>query len=785
MASKPTVEPIAPTQALVRTTPAEQIADRDTLLRLSRFLPAEVALTTESILLEWSDKQILVATVHPNPWTVQKLAQALHTIPTRISLKPLRKERFEVLYEAIYKHSAADIEHDGLVTTATQPAPNSSPNFVELEWNKIDQQHHPETERHTNAQKSRRQREQARIEVERERGLGLTIREIITEAVLRAASDVHFEPHSDGGIILVRRHGRLETLVSGIPEERYQALVHALAERAGRSASDISLRPTDAVLNFIFHNRQTDEYRRMTIRFASVPDIRGPAITLRIQGERVLDFQEIGFEREQLQIIDQACRYRQGVLLVTGPTGSGKSVTLEAIKRELARRNPDLKFCETGDPIEFPSPRRVQVEVRSRDEAKTAFRTFLRMDPDIICQGEVRDAEMAALLFEAANTGHLVLSTLHTNDAASTFNRLLDFGLPRYEIADVLRLIVAQRLVPRLCSGCAAPLDDDEKTAWINSVAEQTWPEQRLQAAQALTVAARRGLLRKRIGCDRCRTVGTGRIAVTETLFVDPEMIEEFKSGVAATQLVARAVARGMFIPFSRVAVGKVLSGQLAADAIYDLVLQSAPLLVAAQNLHAGQKETDQAKDFVDRAAQRTPPPPQDSPTEQDLHNWIDADWELIEEPPPTDTQNANEQSGWSLLELLIVIALIVIIAAFALPRLWQTQQAATEQIVRTRLTEIAAQQSVFRNLLGRARYATLTELQSTQAEGRPLVTSADVAIQGWTFFDVEPPSANTFCLGARRFTDSLSFAVTEDGRVRRCQPPQYTTASRLCPPAN
>lgn len=782
MAGKPTAEPIDVTKALVRTIPTEQIADRETLLRLSRFLPAEVALTTESILLEWDDKQILVATVHPNPWTLQRLAQALHTVPTRITLKPLRKERFEILYEAIYKQSQAEGRAD-LAATPNTPPHNPSADFAELEWTRIDQQPHAQRERTANAQKNQRRREQARIEVERERGLGLTIREIITEAVLRAASDVHFEPHPDGGLILVRRHGRLETLVSGIPEERYQALVHALAERAGRSASDVALRPTDAVLNFVFHHRQTDEYRRMTIRFASVPDIRGPAITLRIQGERVLDFEEIGFEREQLQIIDQACRYRQGVLLVTGPTGSGKSVTLEAIKRELARRNPDLKFCETGDPIEFPSPRRVQVEVRSRDEAKTAFRTFLRMDPDIICQGEVRDAEMAALLFEAANTGHLVLSTLHTNDAASTFNRLLDFGLPRYEIADVLRLIIAQRLVPRLCAGCAAPLDDDEAAAWINSVAEQTWPEQRLQAVQALSVAARRGLLRKRLGCDRCRRSGTGRLAVTETLLVDADMVEEFKSGVAATHLVARAVARGRFIPFSRVAVGKVLSGQIAADAIYDLVLQSAPLLVAAQNL--GAKETDQAKDFVDRAAQRTQPPKQDSPPEQDSHNWIDAEWELVEEPPAAAQQNVGEQSGWSLLELLIVIALIVIIAAFALPRLWQTKQASTEQIVRTRLVEIAAQQAVFRNLLGRARYATLSELQNTQAEGRPLVSAIDLSVQGWSFFDAEPPSANTFCLGARRATDSLSFAVAEDGRVRRCQPPQYTTASRLCPPAN
>lgn len=278
--------------------------------------------------------------------------------------------------------------------------------------------------------------------------------ELLHAAVLRQASDIHIEPGRDAVQVRLRVDGALE---------RYRRLARDMhAELTSRfkilSGMDIAERraPQDGRFTYEFQ----PDGQEIDIRVASLPTKHGERMTLRLLGLQIEDLTlgRLGMSDTQLTMVRHCLEHPHGLMLLTGPTGSGKTTTLYAAIRELIREK-ELNVVTVEDPIEYDIPGVAQVEVDAADKVSfgKALRSLLRHDPDVVMIGEMRDRDSADIAVKASLTGHLVLSTLHTNSAVSVITRLCDMGVERYLIAATLRLAVAQRLVRRLCSRCRRP----------------------------------------------------------------------------------------------------------------------------------------------------------------------------------------------------------------------------------------------------------------------------------------------------------------------------------------
>ncbi len=324
---------------------------------------------------------------------------------------------------------------------------------------------------------------------------------IIFESALKAnASDIHIEP--DAEVLRIRR--RIDgVLYEQLMDERRvaPALVSRLKLMAGADISEHRL-PQDGRFTLKVRGRELD------VRLATMPTQHGESVVLRLLDRDASRFRldGIGMSEELAGRFRQAIHRPHGLVLVTGPTGSGKTTTLYAALNELNR--PQTKIVTVEDPVEYRLPRVNQVQVNPRIglDFATVLRTTLRLDPDIILVGEIRDAETARIALRAALTGHLVLASLHTNDAPSTLARLVDMGMEPYLVAASVRAVLAQRLVRRLCPHCR----------------RETRPE----PAQRRWLARHDGPLPDRFfapaGCNQCNHTGyQGRIAVHELLELD------------------------------------------------------------------------------------------------------------------------------------------------------------------------------------------------------------------------------------------------------------------------
>jgi type IV pilus assembly protein PilB len=267
---------------------------------------------------------------------------------------------------------------------------------------------------------------------------------------------------------------------------------------------------------------------------SSLPSLFGEKIVLRLldKSRVVLDLQKLGFEADDLERFKRAIRTPHGMILVTGPTGSGKSTTLYGAVSEI--RSPEINIMTAEDPIEFNLPRVIQLHVRE-DIGLTftaALRSFLRQDPDVILVGEIRDSETAQIAIRAALTGHMVFSTLHTNDAPSSVIRLLDMEIAPFLVSSSLRLVVAQRLVRRICVECREPTEvSDEFLLGVGFKPEQV---RELQLYRGL-------------GCGACAQTGyRGRTAIYEVLGVTPDLQDAIVRRRSSRELAEIAIASGM-----------------------------------------------------------------------------------------------------------------------------------------------------------------------------------------------------------------------------------------------
>jgi type IV pilus assembly protein PilB len=346
---------------------------------------------------------------------------------------------------------------------------------------------------------------------------------ILTEAVRRGASDIHIEPFEHELRIRYRVDGALLEVMK--PPIRMKA---ALTSRVKiLSSLNIAERrvPQDGRLKLKMHNRVID------FRVSTLPVLFGEKIVLRIldKGNLTLDLTTFGFEPKAEADLMRAILNPYGMVLVTGPTGSGKTTTLYSALQRINTMDTNIMTAE--DPVEYNLGGINQVQVRP-DIGLTfasALRAFLRQDPNIIMIGEVRDLETGSIAIKAALTGHLVLSTLHTNDAASTITRLIDMGIEAFNVASAVNLVVAQRLVRRICTDCKAA---------------HTYTADELAT---LGPEASRLRFYKGQGCDSCSGTGyRGRAGLYEVMAMSPEIRRMILRGASVEELQRQAVTEGM-----------------------------------------------------------------------------------------------------------------------------------------------------------------------------------------------------------------------------------------------
>ena len=322
------------------------------------------------------------------------------------------------------------------------------------------------------------------------------------------ASDIHIEPRRDMGLVRFRIDGVLHQVYQ-IPMSVMTAMTSRI-KLLGRMDVIEKRRPQDGRIK-----TRTNDGQEIELRLSTLPTAFGEKLVMRIFDPEVLvrDFSELGFSSEDRTRWEQMTAKPNGIILVTGPTGSGKTTTLYSTLKQLA--TPEVNVCTIEDPIEMVEPAFNQMQIQHGIDLKfvDGLRALMRQDPDIIMVGEIRDLETANMAIQAALTGHLVLSTLHTNDAPSAITRLLDLGVAPFMINATILGVMAQRLVRTLCPACKQPypLREEENNQWEELVS----PWKTSHPAK----------LHHEVGCLECRMTGyTGRVGIYEILLMSPEI---------------------------------------------------------------------------------------------------------------------------------------------------------------------------------------------------------------------------------------------------------------------
>jgi type IV pilus assembly protein PilB len=349
---------------------------------------------------------------------------------------------------------------------------------------------------------------------------------IINEAIEESATDIHVEPQSDSLIVRDRIDGVLYEM-HHLPQWIHRPVVSRIKIMADMDIAEKRI-PQDGKVRISVGPRYFD------LRINTLPSIFGEKVAIRLLERRGghVKLDELGFNETKLEKMRHLNTRKQGLILVTGPTGSGKSTTLNAILREI--RSPKTNIVTVEDPVEYEIPRINQVQINPKAGLSFPFvlRAILRQDPDIIMVGEIRDPETAEIALRAAMTGHLVLSTLHTNDAPSAVTRLANLGMPPYLISSSLLYVVAQRLVRKLCMHCVEDYEPSQEEI------EQV----ELILQQARTLPWKRGK-----GCPKCKKRGyLGRLAVSELFVVNSEIRQAIESNQAESVVQSLANQNGM-----------------------------------------------------------------------------------------------------------------------------------------------------------------------------------------------------------------------------------------------
>ncbi|MCP5069779.1 MAG: Flp pilus assembly complex ATPase component [bacterium] len=375
---------------------------------------------------------------------------------------------------------------------------------------------------------------------------------LIYNAIKAKASDIHIEPFEKRLLVRYRIDGRLENAME--PPKRFQ---NAITSRT-KIMADLDIaekrKPQDGKFQVKAEGRQID------FRVSTLPTVHGEKIVLRIlDGSNLaLSLDSLGFEEKALTDFRKAIGSPYGMILVTGPTGSGKTTTLYSAVKEIMR--PTDNFVTVEDPVEYQVEgiNQVQVNVKSGLTFSAALRSILRQDPDVVMIGEIRDTETIDIAVKAALTGHLVLSTLHTNDAASTLSRMADMGVDPFMIASSTLLVSAQRLVRRLCSHC-------RKSYAVKK-------ERLLEVGYTDAEAKSNPKLYKPEGCGRCSNGYAGRFALLETIPITHAVKRMIIDGHSAIEIRAKAIEEGM-ITLRRAALLNALRGNTSIEEVLRVTL--------------------------------------------------------------------------------------------------------------------------------------------------------------------------------------------------------------------
>ena len=367
---------------------------------------------------------------------------------------------------------------------------------------------------------------------------------ILTDSVKRGASDIHMEPYEKEFRVRFRIDGVLQAIMSP-PLKLKDAITSRLKIMAKLDISEKRL-PQDG--RIMLKMSLNGKKKQLDFRVSTLPTLWGEKIVMRLLDKENLrlDMTKLGFEQESLTKFEKAILKPYGMVLVTGPTGSGKTNTLYS---SIARLNtPDTNIMTAEDPVEFQlgGVNQVQMKEQIGLNFAAALRSFLRQDPNIILVGEIRDFETAEIAIKAALTGHLVLSTLHTNGAPETITRLMNMGIEPFLVATSVHLICAQRLIRRVCKECAEPFE----------VPQQTLIDEGFTPEEAKTVKLMKGK-----GCGVCNNTGyKGRTGLYEVMEVDDEIRELVLVGASSLELKKKAIERGM-ITLRRSGLCKVALG--------------------------------------------------------------------------------------------------------------------------------------------------------------------------------------------------------------------------------
>ena len=345
---------------------------------------------------------------------------------------------------------------------------------------------------------------------------------LLSDGILSRASDVHVEPAEGGVVVRYRIDGVLRQVMK-IPRAAGLPLISRLKIMSSLDIAD-RLRPQDGRARVVVNGSPVD------LRVSTLPATLGEKVVIRILNTKavLLSLEALGLFPEERQSIENLLDHKEGIVLVTGPTGSGKTTTLYSALKLVQGEGVNIVTVE--DPVEYRLGQNI-VQVQVNEKAgltfSAALRSILRQDPDVVLVGEIRDQETAKIAIQASLTGHLVLSTLHTNDAANSITRLVDMGLEAYKLASALRGVVAQRLMRRLCTTCR------ELTTEV--------PPQLRSFIPAGTT------LYKGLGCPECAMTGyRGRFSIVEILTMDKELERRIGSGATADRIAEAARANGM-----------------------------------------------------------------------------------------------------------------------------------------------------------------------------------------------------------------------------------------------
>ncbi|MEN2994834.1 MAG: type IV-A pilus assembly ATPase PilB [Thermodesulfovibrio sp.] len=379
------------------------------------------------------------------------------------------------------------------------------------------------------------------------------VNQIIINAISKRASDIHIEPFEDNIYVRYRIDGILHDILT-LPTKLKNPLITRIKIMSNMDISERRL-PQDGRIKMKIGKREVD------FRVSTLPSIFGEKIVLRVleKGSLQLDLTKLGFEEESLNFFLEALNKPYGMILVTGPTGSGKTTTLYSALMKL--RRPEVNIVTVEDPVEYTLPRITQVQVQEEIGRTFAqiLRSFLRQDPDIILVGEIRDFETAEIAIKAALTGHLVLSTLHTNDAPSTITRLINMGIEPFLIASSVILIVAQRLVRKLCESCKK-----EQKISKDALIKMGFPPESIHTLKIYEAE----------GCAECSQTGyRGRIALYEVMPIKEEIRELILTGASANDIKKEAIKLGM-LTLRQSGIRKVMAGITSIEEVLRVTVE-------------------------------------------------------------------------------------------------------------------------------------------------------------------------------------------------------------------